>query len=135
MLMMGKHTGSQGPLPSINLFGHSDNGIISGTYEGPHGGVFRGHLFEFPQPGIFGSTFNALSSSWRLHCGADTPIRRVPTLACGWWSSLGVLSSIHQGKSDSSEFCQQCAVGTTSALGEISHPLPKDGKIAIIEGN
>ena len=27
------------------------------------------------------------------------------------------------------------AVGTTAALGEISHPLPKDGKIAIIEGN
>ena len=26
-------------------------------------------------------------------------------------------------------------VRTTGVLGEISHPLPKDGKIAIIEGN
>ena len=27
------------------------------------------------------------------------------------------------------------AVGTTTAPGEISHPLPKNGKIAIVDGN
>ena len=47
MLLMGEHAGSQSPLSLINLLGHMDNGIISGTYEGPHGGVLRGHLFSF----------------------------------------------------------------------------------------
>ena len=43
----GEHTGSHCPFPLINLFSHLENGVISGTYKGPHGGVIRGHLFSF----------------------------------------------------------------------------------------
>ena len=68
-----------------------------------------GPLLWFPQSGDFGGAFDDLSSAWRLHCEAGTPIRRVLTLACGQWSRLGVLSSFCQGKSESLEFSEQCS--------------------------
>ena len=39
--------GAKVHFPPTNFFGYLDNGIISSTYEGPHRGVFRGHLFGF----------------------------------------------------------------------------------------
>ena len=47
--------GGQGPLPSVNLFGHLDNGVISDTYDGPQGGVFGGSLFGFLFLGSLGA--------------------------------------------------------------------------------
>ena len=83
-------------------------------------------LQECPQHSFF---------SWRLHCGADAPIRRVPTPACGWWSSPG-FPSLQFIKEDLTSYSPVCdSVGTASALGKFLHPLPKDGEIAIMEGN
>ena len=77
-----------------NLWGSAQRGV-------------KGPSLWLPLPVIFQSTFDTLSSSCRSHCGAGTPIRRVHTSACGPWSSLGVLSSIHWGRSDLSESCLQ----------------------------
>ena len=73
---------------------------------------------------VFGSIFDTFSSSWRPHCGAGAPIRRVPTPACGWWSSLGVPSSIHQERSDSSESCLWLG-GNNQCVGHIPLPSPQ----------
>ena len=109
MLLMGECAGSQCPLSLINLPSHLEYGVINGTYEGPHGGMFRDHLFGFLCMLSLGATSTFFPSSWRLHHGAEAPMRRVPTPTCGWWSSLGVPSSIHQERSDSTESCLCCS--------------------------
>ena len=55
--------------------------------------------------GIFGWSSPSPSAAWQLHCGAGTPVRRVPILGSGWCSSPGDLLA-HWGITDHGESSQ-----------------------------